>query len=285
MKNNNEINEVYFNQIDVEARLGFKAAKYPDVKLLPSIVLAMLVLGIFYCIIKFLIPDTLISKMFLQRTSIIIPFLILLLSSICCSIIFFKYLKLCAQKKAFKLKIFPSDPDFVLAEGNAKDFLHYLLQRTDNVDNFVLFCRVSRALASLNNIGRISDAVSMLESQAQTDEDELQSSYTLIAGFIWGIPVLGFIGTVLGLSQSIGGFGSVLSSAGGIEELTNSLTVVTGGLSTAFETTLEGLVCALCIQLLVVTLRKKEEQFLDQCKEYCHKNIISRLRTIDRSAN
>ena len=53
---------------------------------------------------------------------------------------------------------------------------------------------------------------------------------------------------------------------------------VTGGLSTAFETTLHGLVAALAIQLTQTGLKKGEEEFLDDCSEYCSKQIVSRLR-------
>jgi len=276
-----ELTELYFHQSDIEAKFGFRAAKCPDVNMLPAVIIALVILGIFYAVIYYLVPESYIAEMFLQRTSRLIPFMITLFSCVCLSTLFLKWSKLRTQWKAFQLRIFPGDPDFVLAEGNAQEFLDMLRKRTDGTEHFILLCRVGRALASLHNIGRVADSVSMLESQAQTDEDGLHSSYTLISGLIWGIPVLGFIGTVLGLSQSIGGFGKVLSSAGGVEELTESLRFVTAGLATAFETTLEGLVAALVIQLLVAALRKKEELLLDQCKEYCHRNIISRLRTVD----
>ncbi len=278
-----KLTELYFHQNDIEAKFGFRAAKCPDVNMFPAVIIALVVLGMFYAVIYYLVPESFIAEMFLERTSRLIPFLITLFSCLCLATILLKWAKLHTQWKAFQLRLFPDDPDFVLAEGNAREYLDMMRRCTDGTEHFILLCRVERALASLHNIGRVSDSVSMLESQAQTDEDELQSSYTLISGLIWGIPVLGFIGTVLGLSQSIGAFGKVLSSAEaeGIQALTESLRHVTAGLSTAFETTLEGLVAALFIQLLVAGLRKKEELFLDQCKEYCHRNIISRLRIVD----
>ena len=60
--------------------------------------------------------------------------------------------------------------------------------------------------------------------------------------------------------------------------LAESLKGVTGGLSTAFETTLLALLFALFLQLLVTFLHKSEEEFLDECSEYCQKNIVSKLR-------
>jgi hypothetical protein len=51
--------------------------------------------------------------------------------------------------------------------------------------------------------------------------------------------------------------------------------------STAFETTLIALVAALIIQLLMTLLQQKEEEFLDECATYCHKNLTSHLKMID----
>jgi biopolymer transport protein ExbB/TolQ len=113
----------------------------------------------------------------------------------------------------------------------------------------------------------------------------LESSYSIIRGLIWAIPILGFIGTVLGLSKAIGNFGSVLVNSEGLETLKASLQDVTSGLSVAFDTTLIALIAALCIQLIMTAIKKKEESFLDDCKDYCHAYIISRLRLSQSQEN
>jgi biopolymer transport protein ExbB/TolQ len=100
----------------------------------------------------------------------------------------------------------------------------------------------------------------------------------MVNGFLWAIPVFGFIGTVLGLSQSIGAFGSTLKAATEIAALKTSLQGVTAGLATAFETTLVALVGALIIQLILNYIQSKEAQFLDDCNDYCHANIVSKLK-------
>ena len=106
----------------------------------------------------------------------------------------------------------------------------------------------------------------------------METSYAMVQGFVWAIPVLGFIGTVLGLSEAIGEFGSVLESSQDVSVMTQSLKGVTGGLATAFETTLLALVAALIIQLVMTVLKKSEEEFLDAAMEYCIRNVIGRLR-------
>lgn len=50
----------------------------------------------------------------------------------------------------------------------------------------------------------------------------METSYALVQGFVWAIPVLGFIGTVVGLSQAIGGFTAVLQ---GVDKVVRSSTL------------------------------------------------------------
>ena len=106
----------------------------------------------------------------------------------------------------------------------------------------------------------------------------METSYSMLQSFVWAIPVLGFIGTVLGLSDAIAAFSSVLGTANDVSEISSALRGVTAGLSTAFETTLVALVAALFIQLSLTALKKAEEEFLDECGEYCLRNVVGKLR-------
>lgn len=269
-----------WQRADIEQRLGFRGAKYPDVNPWFTLIIGGILSGLFYATLVFLMPGTWLAAQFLKRPSKLIPFLIAFFSTWAVAILFVKWQKLRLQRKALNIEVVPSSRDFVLAPTTAPTVLKHMCQCVDNPAHFVLMSRIERALANLSNIGRVSDVIDMLQSQAQNDEDRMESSYTVLRGFIWCVPVLGFIGTVLGLSYAMQNFGGVLASEGGIQSLKTNLTDVTSGLSTAFETTLQGLVAALSIQLVLSGLKKQEEQFLDDCKEYCHANIVSRLRLI-----
>ena len=98
---------------------------------------------------------------------------------------------------------------------------------------------------------------------------------------VWAIPVLGFIGTVIGLSTAVGGFGTVVAQGADIEQLKSSLGGVTGGLAVAFETTLIALVAALFVQLVMTFVQNKEELFLDDCADYCHRNLIAKMKNVN----
>jgi biopolymer transport protein ExbB/TolQ len=152
----------------------------------------------------------------------------------------------------------------------------------DQPRHFVLLNRIDRALSNFRNIGQVSDVSSILRAQAENDEDQVASSYTVLNGLVWGIPVLGFIGTVLGLSLAIGRFTLTLQAAGDLALIRASLQGVTSGLATAFETTLIALTFTLILQMGITFQQKREMAFLDECNDYCHSHIVSKLRLIDR---
>jgi len=182
------------------------------------------------------------------------------------------------QRKALALEIIPPNREFRITASNVSGILKRVERIVDNPANLILVNRVQHALFNLQNLKQVSDVSTILESQAESDEARLETSYALLRGFVWVMPVLGFIGTVLGLSAAVGGFGDVLSSAKDVTEITSSLTAVTSGLGTAFETTLVALVAAVVIQLQMTFLKKSEEDFLDTCREYCMVNVVRRLR-------
>jgi hypothetical protein len=72
--------------------------------------------------------------------------------------------------------------------------------------------------------------------------------------------------------------GDVIASAGDLDEIKNKLGDVTQGLSIAFVTTLEALVAALSVQLTLISIQRQEEQLLDDTREYCQRELVSRVR-------
>lgn len=269
-----------WSKSDIEQRFAFSGGRFTSVNGFFTFSVAALVSIAFYGLLILAVrnwPQTaFFTDMFLQRGPV--PYFTVVFFFWALTIIVVKNFKLGLQKAALSLKPVPVDPDFVLNRETARDVLLKLRSEVDDTKHFVISNRVDRALSNLQNIGRISDVSSILSTQAEYDEDQLASSYTLVNGFLWAIPVFGFVGTVLGLSQAIGAFGATLRSAQDIGTLKTSLQSVTAGLSVAFETTLVALVGALIIQLLLSWVQGKEAKFLDECNDYCHANIVSKLR-------
>jgi biopolymer transport protein ExbB/TolQ len=272
--------QLNWSQDDIEQRAGFKGGRFTDTNKLLTFLMGVILTVLFYVFVLYVLRATTFTKaiaaMFLDRGIVPYPTTFFFFWAI--SILFLKARKLAYQERSLELAAVPQQPDFVLNPTTARAVLERIYSLVDNTRNFVLLNRIERALSNLRNIGQISDVSDILRTQATYDEEQLSSSYSLINGFTWSIPVLGFIGTVLGLSQAIGAFGLTLESAGDMAKLRDSLKDVTAGLATGFETTLVALVFALIIQLYVTFLQKKEYSFLDECNDYCHAHVVSKLR-------
>ena len=262
---------------DIEQRLFFRGNRFTRVNTLLSFLLAVLLTLAFY-VVLFNASDSMLHSKFIGQGPV--PLTIAFLSWWCLSIIGLKSRKLALQKRCIQLQVIPDEADFVLSPTTVDRVTDRMLELVDDPKKFVLFNRIAIALSNLRNIGRVSDVDEILRSQAESDEAISESSYVLLNGFVWAIPILGFIGTVLGLSVAIGEFGSVMAASESADALLPALKKVTGGLGVAFDTTLEALVAALVIQILVTFLRKSEQEFLDDCSEYCTRNIVNKLRLL-----
>ena len=271
------INEVplSWSRQDIEQRLAFRGGRFTRVNSWLSALLGAALSVLFYGVL-FPLRHTQFGEMFTNRG--FIPYLIVFFSFWALAVLFLKWRKLAFQRRALQYAVVPSDHDFVLSSATVDVVMDKIYATVDDPKYFVLFNRIVIALSNLRNLGRVSDVDDILRSQADSDESALETSYLLIGGFVWAIPVLGFIGTVIGLSSAIGGFGNVLQTTDNMTQIKDSLQGVTGGLATAFETTLEALVAALFIQLILTFIKKAEEEFLDNCSEYCVRNIVNRLR-------
>jgi hypothetical protein len=269
-----------WTRLDIEQRFGFSAGRFTSVNTMFSFIIGLLFTIVFYVFVIFFLRNMPSAKffcdMFTERG--IIPYPTMLFFFWALAILLTKVQKLGVQRAALRLKPVPVDPDFILNRTTAREVLLKLRSEVDDTRHFILSNRVDRALSNMQNIGMVSDVSNILATQASFDEDQLSSSYSMANGFLWAIPVFGFIGTVLGLSQAIGSFGTTLKSATELSSLKTSLQDVTAGLSTAFETTLVALVCALIIQLILSYIQSKEAEFLDDCNDYCHANIVSKIK-------
>jgi len=200
------------------------------------------------------------------------------------AILFLKSRKLTFQNEALSLSAVPQHPEFLLNRETARAVLARVHSLVDNAAHFLLLNRIERSLSNLQNIGQVSDVATILRNQAEYDEAQVASSYSLVNSFLWAIPVLGFIGTVLGLRQAIGALGLTLEAGGDIMAIRQSLQAVTAGLATKFETTLIALVCAVIIQILLAFLQSRESEFLDACNDYCHAHVASKLKLAGNTA-
>ncbi len=101
-------------------------------------------------------------------------------------------------------------------------------------------------------------------SQAELERNMITSSHTSLRFIIWAIPILGFLGTVWGISLSVSSLTKVLdntaqAAAQGATSET-SFSEALGGLGIAFDTTVVALSLSIIAMLLASYVRKIEDE-------------------------
>ena len=212
-----------------------------------------------------------------------IPIPIILLSIWSLAFLFVKSLKIRAQRAALRLAFVPEDSAFVLSDSTADAVIDAIDRSVDDPSRFLFLARCRAVLRMMRNLGRVSDVDEILSSRGDQDESSVDSGYTILRGFIWAIPVLGFIGTVVGLTQAMKRFGETMKSAGqDVAVITEKLKTVLEGLDTAFITTAEALIAVLFIYLIQTLVRRADEQLCDDIRTACSNAIVSRVRITKR---
>jgi biopolymer transport protein ExbB/TolQ len=266
-----------WSRCDPERRLGARGKGALSVGMLPSGLLAiiatlMLYGGIYFC------SEYYFAQMLLDRGPT--QYACVLLGFWAFFILIFKRYKLLLQRAPLKFPLTSDHHGFVLTSRTVDEVTNKIDAMAVDPARFIVFNRILIALSSLKNLGRVSDIDEILRSVGEKDESAMETSFSQLNGFLWAIPVLGFIGTVLGLSQSLSNFGSLLDESSDVGSIVSSLKQITGGLSTAFETTLVALVIALALQLMMTVQKQNEEEFLDEVSDYCLRQITSRIRIL-----
>lgn len=124
----------------------------------------------------------------------------------------------------------------------------------------------ARRLRTLLEIWISTNSPIKVTNRLDTDTEAFdlaqQNSYALPRILVWAIPILGFLGTVIGIGAAVGQFDSFLSNAEDIDKLRDGLAQVTGGLGTAFDTTFLALTISLIVMLPLAAVERLEQRLL-----------------------
>lgn len=115
----------------------------------------------------------------------------------------------------------------------------------------------------------------------QCEHSEMQSSYSLPRFMVWAIPILGFVGTVWGISRAISNFAIAMNDATSSSEISNvmqtQLSLVTAHLGTAFDTTFLALVLSIPLMLLLTWTEKTEEHYINSLDTLWFYDLLPRF--------
>ena len=206
----------------------------------------------------------------------IIPYPTTLLMFWALAILFLKWLYLKKQKVAMSLHVLPSEVSQEITVDSLDGFIDHLNELPGATSDTFLVNRVIRGIEHFRVRKSAAETVTMMESQSAIDANNVAGSYTILKAFIWALPILGFIGTVMGVSSAVAGLGSGMDS-GGMDGMKESLNTVFAGLGTAFDTTLLALIMSMFVKIPASAIQKSEEDLITSVDEYCNENLLRRL--------
>lgn len=197
-------------------------------------------------------------------------------------ILILKIFKLKHQRTAMALDVLPDEIGRDINRDNVGNFVDYLYEQIPTgLRDSMMVNRIRKGLELFEARQVNSEVSTMMENQSGIDSTRISGSYSTVKLFIAIVPLLGFIGTVLGLSAAIGGFSGALGGSGeggdNLNMLMDSLKGVTSGLGTAFDTTLLGLLYSIALMIPSSALQKVEDDNLNHIDAYCNETLMPRL--------
>lgn len=175
------------------------------------------------------------------------------------AILVMKSQQLARQRSAMLMDLLPTEISKEITLESLDKFVDHIHSLPSDARQSILVNRVLRGIEHFRVRKSAAETVTMMESQSAIDAANVAGSYTIVKVFIWAMPILGFIGTVMGVSTAIAGLSATLENASDVSAITTSMKGVFGGLGTAFDTTLLALVMSLIVKIPTSALQRSED--------------------------
>jgi biopolymer transport protein ExbB/TolQ len=140
----------------------------------------------------------------------------------------------------------------------------------DGVKSTYLGRRVANILNFVASRGTAEDLDDQMRTLSDNDAIALDGSYALLRFLIWAMPILGFLGTVLGITDAIANISPEQLEKGGADG-------VTQGLTKAFDATALALALTLIAMFLNSLLEKMEQGLLERVDQTVDRELAHRF--------
>jgi len=147
--------------------------------------------------------------------------------------------------------------------------LHHLDQIPDAFRTTAVFRQLRTGLSHICRGGSNEDLNEHLAYAAEQEADERRRHYGFVRLVIWAIPILGFLGTVVGITLSLGNLSP--------QQLEETLPEVMSGLMVAFDTTALALALSMILMLVQYVVERSEQRLLSAAGEKVENLLLSRF--------
>lgn len=174
-----------------------------------------------------------------------------------------------SEFRGFDQHLLPERDQLVLSPEEVTDIKLAVIKLENEGNKFLVHNFIKKACTQYRNDRSISDTLQVFNAQVENSKDEVEGKLEIVRYLLGAIISLGFIGTLIGLSSSIG-MAHLAKTAEGMPEITRSLNV-------AFDTTLVALLIGLVLNFFYHRYLEYIDTFYAQAKSYVIDNLISRI--------
>ena len=176
------------------------------------------------------------------------------------------------ERRALRHDLLPSWNGQTAPPSESKTLRAHLARQPRQVQSTWVGRRVAGVLDFVHSRGGANDLDDQLRALADNDAMAQDASFSLLRLVIWAIPILGFLGTVVGITGAIVGVTP--------ETLEQSLSGVTGGLATAFDATALAMFLAMTLMFLSFLVERFEQSVLQQVDAYVDAELAHRFERV-----
>ena len=133
-----------------------------------------------------------------------------------------------------------------------------------------LFERVRTALGMIERRGSSEGMEDELKYLADLDSERSHQSYALVRILIWATPMLGFLGTVIGISEALGGL-----NIGGAADFDSMMQGLRSSLYVAFDTTALALTLSIGLMFFQFIVDRFEQNLLTQVESQSNEDLLT----------
>lgn len=260
-------------------RTGWDEGDHANVNFLKCLIVGVVLTACFFAL---LIPfsDTGIGALFLKRGWVNYAETFLFIWGM--TILFAKWKQNQRQARATMLELFPQRLGSEIHCDSVGGFIDNIYKIPLTMRDSLIVNRIRKALELFENRPDNGEVAAFLSTQSDIDANRSSGSYSLLKVFLWAIPILGFIGTVQGLSTAVAALS--MGDTGNPESLKASIDSLTGGLGVAFDTTLLGLILSMFMSFPMAAVQKEEDETLTIIDAFCTEKLLPKLNDSRNSA-
>lgn len=174
-----------------------------------------------------------------------------------------------SQRRALRCPILPPWDGRPLPATEATGLLAGITRLPPSLRNTWVVRRTAAILDFVCSRRNAAEQDDEMRCLGDTDAMALDGSYALVRFLIWSLPILGFLGTVLGIAEAVTNVTP--------EKLDKSISSVTGGLALAFDTTGLALGLTLSVMFLSFLTERREQSVLEEVDRFSELHLKHRF--------